>query len=158
MMKKLKNPFEGMEGYNCFGCSHKNPIGVKLDFYEDGDYIVSYWKPTPDYQGWFHVLHGGIQSVLLDEIAGWTVMRKLQVAGVTSRMETHFLRSVSSDDNRLTLRAHIVKQIRHIVQIECMLYNSKDELCTKAICTYYTFDKEKSKEMHFTECKAEDEE
>lgn len=59
-----------------------------MEFYEDGDEIVSYWKPGPEYQGWLNTLHGGIQAVLLDEICGWTIFRKLQTTGVTSKMET----------------------------------------------------------------------
>ena len=80
-MKKIINPFLHLEGYNCFGCAPNNPLGVKLEFYEDGDYIVSQWKPSSNYQGWLNTLHGGIQSVLLDEICGWVVMRKLQTGG-----------------------------------------------------------------------------
>ena len=53
-----------------------------MEFFEDGDDIVSLWQPTPNFQGWLNTLHGGIQSVLLDEICGWVVMRKLQTAGV----------------------------------------------------------------------------
>ena len=154
-MKKIINPFDGIEGYNCFGCSHDNPIGVKMDFYEDGDEIVSFWKPSPDYQGWFNVLHGGIQSVLLDEICGWVVMRKMQTAGVTSKMETRFMKPVSTEDSRLTLRAHITEKIKNIVFIEASLYNSSDELCTRAVCTYFTFRKEKAAEMHFKACDVE---
>ena len=29
--------------YNCFGCCPENPIGLHMEFYEDGDYIVSKW-------------------------------------------------------------------------------------------------------------------
>lgn len=84
-MKRIINPFLHLEGYNCFGCAPQNPLGVKLEFFEDGEDIVSYWQPTSPYQGWFCTLHGGIQSVLLDEICGWVVMRKLQTGGVTSK-------------------------------------------------------------------------
>ena len=38
--KKIINPWRNHEGYNCFGCSPDNPIGLHLEFYEDGDYIV----------------------------------------------------------------------------------------------------------------------
>ena len=67
-MKKIINPWKGLEGYNCFGCAPNNEAGVKMEFYEDGDEVVSIWKPRPEYQGWIDTLHGGIQSVLLDEI------------------------------------------------------------------------------------------
>ena len=84
-MKKIINPWKDMEGYNCFGCSPDNEAGVRMEFYEDGDEVVSIWKPRPEYQGWLNTLHGGIQSVLLDEICGWVVFRKLQTGGVTSK-------------------------------------------------------------------------
>ena len=29
-MKKIINPWKGMEGYNCFGCAPNNEAGVNL--------------------------------------------------------------------------------------------------------------------------------
>lgn len=128
-----------------------------MEFYEDGDEIVSRWMPRPEYQGWLHTLHGGIQSVLLDEICGWVVFRKLQTAGVTSKMETRFRKSVSTDDAFLTLRARLREQRRNLAVIDACLYNAKGELCTEATCTYFTFSPEKSAtEMCFHRCEVED--
>ena len=36
-MRKIINPFVELDGFECFGCSPKNPIGMHLEFYEDGD-------------------------------------------------------------------------------------------------------------------------
>lgn len=74
-MKKIKNPWLGLtdKGYNCFGCSPENPYGLKMEFYEDGDDIVSFWTPGENYQGWMNTLHGGIQATLMDESAGWLI-------------------------------------------------------------------------------------
>ena len=47
MLKRIINPWEGMAGYNCIGCSPDNPIGLHLCFYEDGDDIVTRWRPRP---------------------------------------------------------------------------------------------------------------
>lgn len=48
---------------------------------------------------------------------------------------------------------------RNIVIIEARLYNKDEELCTEALCTYFTFPKEKAREeMHFLSCEVEDEE
>ena len=63
-MKKLTNPWEGLKEYNCFGCAPNNPTGVKMEFFEDGDDIVSLWKPRAEYQGWLNTLHGGIQATI----------------------------------------------------------------------------------------------
>lgn len=156
-MKKLKNPFIHVPGYNCFGCSPTNPLGLHLHFLEDGDEIVSAFRPDFNHQGWLNTLHGGIQSALLDEICGWVVMRKLQTGGVTSKMETKFLRPVSTNGEEVQLRAHIVDQKRNFVTIEATLADSSGKVCTKALCTYFVFPPEKAKEtMLFYGCEAED--
>ena len=158
-MKKIINPWKDMPGYNCFGCSPDNPAGVKMEFYEEGDEVVSIWRPRPEYQGWLNTLHGGIQSVLLDETCGWVVFRKLQVAGVTSKMETRYRRAVSTDDSHVVVRARIVSQSRNLVEVGAKLYDEQGRLCTEALCTYFCFSKEKSlQEMHFRSCEVEPDE
>ena len=155
-MKKIINPWREVKGYNCFGCAPGNEAGVKMEFYEEGDEVISLWKPRPEYQGWLDTLHGGIQAVLLDEICAWVILRKLQTTGVTSKMETRYMKSVMTTEDHITLRAHIVETKRNIVIVEANLYNSTGELCTKAVCTYFTFSQEKSKnEMHFLSCDVE---
>lgn len=156
-MKKILNPWRHQEGYNCFGCAPNNPAGIKMEFYEDGDEVISTWKPRPDYQGWINTLHGGIQAVMLDEICAWVIIRKLQKTGVTSKMETRYMKPVMTIDDHLTLRAHITEVKRNIVLVEANLYNSSGELCTKALCTYFTFPPDKAKnEMNFTSCDVEE--
>lgn len=158
-MRKIINPWKDVEGYNCFGCAPNNPAGVKMEFYEDGDEVVSIWKPKPEFQGWIHTLHGGIQSVLLDEICAWVVLRKLQTTGVTSKMETRFRKSISTNDSNIVLRANLKEQKRNIAIVEARIYNEQGELCTEALCTYFTFPQEKAKEeMHFHHCDVDPEE
>lgn len=84
-MKKIINPWKGMEGYNCFGCAPNNEAGVKMEFYEDGDEVISIWKPQPQFQGWIDTLHGGIQAVLLDEICAWVVLWTIPLAYIGSQ-------------------------------------------------------------------------
>ena len=138
-MKKIINPWKGLEGYNCFGCAPNNEAGIKMEFYEDGDEVVSIWKPRPEYQGWINTLHGGIQAVLMKE--------------------TRSRKPVSTTDSHIVLRASIKEVKRNIVIIEAKLYNKDGEVCTEAVCTYFTFSHEKSKdEMHFDKCDVEPEE
>ena len=70
-----------------------------MEFYEDGNEVISIWKPQPQFQGWIDTLHGGIQAVLLDEICAWVVLRKLQTTGVTSKMETRYMKPVNTNDS-----------------------------------------------------------
>jgi len=158
-MKKIINPWKGLPEYKCFGCAPDNESGVKMEFFEDGDEIVSIWKPRPEFQGWIDTLHGGIQAVLLDEICAWVVLRKLQTTGVTSKMETRYRRAINTNDSHVVLRASIKEVKRNVVFIEARLYNKESDLCTEALCTYFVFPQEKAKqEMGFLECNVEPEE
>ena len=125
LMRKITNPFAGMEGFHCFGCCKDNDHGVHMDFYEDGDDVVCFWKPDSEYQGWRNTLHGGIQATLLDETAAWVVFRKLQVMGVTSKLELSYRRPVLTTDSQITLRGHITEQKRNLAFVDLTLENSK---------------------------------
>lgn len=157
-MKKLCNPFVHLDGYHCFGCAPDNAAGLKMEFYEDGADIVSHWAPQPEYQGWLGTLHGGIESLLLDEICGWVVMRKLQTAGVTSKMETRFLKPIHTDGDTLEVRARLRETRRNLAVIDAELRNGAGEVCTRATCTYYTLPPGRAaSEMHFRCCRTEEE-
>ena len=130
-----------------------------MEFYEDGDEIISIWKPEAKYQSWINTLHGGIQAVLLDEICGWVVSRKLQTTGVTSKMETQYKRPISTNEEYIDIEAKVVEQRRNLVTIEAAIYNKDGELCTRAQCLYFTFSPEKAREeMGFVSCELEENE
>lgn len=158
-MKRIINPWRGMDGYRCFGCDPRSEQGLRMEFYEDGDRIVSRWKPRPEFQGWVDTLHGGIQATLADEISSWVVFRKFQTSGVTSRMEVRYLKPIHTSEDHITLQATVVRQRRNIVDIEVKILNSQGQLCTEALCIYFLFPKEKAhEEFHFCDCGVEEEE
>jgi uncharacterized protein (TIGR00369 family) len=144
-MKKLRNPFAGLEGYNCFGCSPDNHSGLRLTFTEEGDEIVSVWTPHKSFQGYKNVLHGGIQATLLDEIASWVVYVKLKTAGMTSRLNVRYHKTVFADEGSLTLRARVREMRRNLADIDARLYNSQGVLCTDASVIYFTLTPERSR-------------
>ena len=93
-MKKIINPWIGIDGYYCFGCCPTNDAGIKMEFYEDGDEVVSFWQANEHYQSYLNTLHGGIQATLIDEIAGWVVFHKLQTIGVTNRLNVVYKKAL----------------------------------------------------------------
>lgn len=113
--------------------------------FEDGDDIISFWKPQTHYQGWIDTMHGGILCTLIDEIAGWVIFRKLQTSGMTTHLEIRYKKPVMTTEPQITLRAHIAEQRRNLVTIEVTLENSKGEICTEGKATYFAFNKEKQK-------------
>ncbi|MBK9359534.1 MAG: PaaI family thioesterase [Bacteroidales bacterium] len=145
-MKKIRNPFIKREGYNCFGCSPDNPIGLKLRFTEDGDFVTAEWMPEPQFQGWNNTLHGGIQTTLLDELASWLVFVKLNTSGVTSKMEVKLRKPVTTNNGSLFLRGKLREMKRNIAVIDTWLYDHDMVMCTEAVMYYYTFPEKLARE------------
>ena len=158
-MKKIKNPWIKLtdKGYNCFACAPGNPYGLKMEFYEDGDDIVSLWTPGNNYQGWFNTLHGGIQATLLDEIGGWLIARKCQTSGMTTNLNVKYKKPIpTGKDFTIEVRARIRETKRNFVFIDAEIrYNG--EICSTADITYYTFSKEiAERDFMFNECVTEE--
>ncbi|MBI9072047.1 MAG: PaaI family thioesterase [Melioribacteraceae bacterium] len=145
-MKKVNNPFVGRENYNCFGCSPENNGGLKMEFWEDGEEVVCEWTPKDHVHGFHNVLHGGIQSTMMDEIASWYVFVKLKTAGVTSKLEVKYKCPVLLNKGNITLRAKLNEMKRNIADIYVGLYDYKGKLCAEGNIFYFTFDKTKAKE------------
>ena len=107
--RKMYNAYADLEGYNCFGCSPTNPYGLKCKFVDEGEYITCHWVPSENYQGFFHVLHGGIQATLIDEIASWAIFSHEKTAGVTTEMQVKYRRPVRTDQGEIWLRAKVTE-------------------------------------------------
>ncbi len=158
LMKKIINPYLGKKGYKCICCSPDNPIGLHLQFWEEGDEVLTKWSPSENYQGWVDTLHGGVIAMLMDEVAGWVVNRKLQTAGMTTRLDVKYRQPVMTTEPLITIKGHISAQRRNIVTIHLTLENAKGEICDEADATYFTFGPERAKEMGFDGCAVEREE
>ena len=154
-MKKILNPYLNKEGYNCVCCAPNNPVGLHLEFWEEGEDVLTIWNPGENYQGWINTLHGGIISMLMDEVAGWVINRKLQTTGVTMQLNVKYKKPVMTTDSQITVRGHIASQRRNIVTIHLTLENSKGEVCDEGEAIYFTFGPDKAKEMGFDSCKVE---
>jgi uncharacterized protein (TIGR00369 family) len=143
-MRKISNPFTGLDGYNCFGCSPDNASGLQMTFYEDDEELISEWDPKDHFHGYLNILHGGIQATLMDEISSWVVYVKLKTAGFTSKLNVRYLKPVYVDKGRLTIKARVKEKKRNLAEIEAKLYDNDRILCSEATIIYYTFPREKA--------------
>ena len=81
----------------CFVCGQNNPIGLKTRFHIENDTLYMIFNLNKNYQGWGDVLHGGFQSMLLDEV-------QVQIAGykgfktVTADMNVRFKKPVMTGE------------------------------------------------------------
>ena len=52
----------------CFACGDKNPDGLKLDFKVEGEKLIVEYTFPKKFQGYADVVHGGMLSLVLDEV------------------------------------------------------------------------------------------
>jgi len=128
-----------------------------MEFFEEADEVISYWHPREYYQGWISTMHGGVLSTLIDEIAGWVVLRKLQTTGVTSHLDVKYRHPVSTNDRQLTIRAHITDKKRNLVTIAATIEDANGTVCVEGEALYYCFDEQRAHAMGFTKCEVDDE-
>lgn len=150
-MRKIRNPYAktGDPGYQCFGCSPNNEIGLRLEFWEEGEYVIAKWMPRQSLAGFRDVLHGGIQATLLDELASWVVQTCCKTVGVTASMEITYRRPVLVSAGEISLRGRVKDAGTRMATIETELYGNDGKLCATAVVKYFLFNAEKASEEYF---------
>lgn len=144
-MRKIVNPWKRIPEFKCFGCSANNPDGLQMEFKEgEGGEIICKWEPQTKFAGWPGIIHGGIQCTLMDEVAAWVVHHDLKVSGVTSKLDTKFIKPVHSSDPYLIIKGKLVKTARRLAWIECCIENMAGERCAEATALYYTYSRDES--------------
>ncbi len=118
-----------------------------MHFYSDGDDIVSVWHANENFQSWVDTLHGGIQAVLLDEIAGWVPFFQFQSPAVTAKMELRLKAPVRLSWPYVILRGRVKEQKRNILIVEATIHSPEGQLCVSSEYTYFMFSGEKAEQM-----------
>lgn len=144
LMKKIKNPFAKLTDHKCFCCSPNNPIGLKLDFWYDEEQqaVQTTWNPNELLQGYPNVLHGGIQSTIMDEVASWAVYVLCETGGVTSKMEIRFLKPVLLTNGLLTIKASLISKEKRVANLKTELFDGKGVLCAEGVVQYFIYPQE----------------
>lgn len=143
-MIKLKNPYAQEKNYNCFGCSPDNPIGLKMEFFydEENQLVYSEWKTDDNFEGYFNVLHGGIQATMIDEIASWAIYMLLDTAGVTSEIHVKYRKPVYVDKGKISLTAKVKETQRKFAILDVTLKDGEGNICSQGDVKYFIYPKE----------------
>ncbi|MBW1981344.1 MAG: PaaI family thioesterase [Deltaproteobacteria bacterium] len=91
-MTRERIPIPTLRGSDCFACGSNNPLGLKMQFYCQGNKVCSDVVVEQHHVGWQNMVHGGIISTLLDEIMSWTVLYFRKVFAVTRQIKVKYLR------------------------------------------------------------------
>jgi uncharacterized protein (TIGR00369 family) len=107
-----EGPVSLLDNNRCFACGKENPIGLRLEFREEGDGYVAEFTPKEEHQGYAQITHGGIVATLLDEaMARFAWVRGLNA--VTARIAINYRRPARVGE-RLTVRGRIDERNRKL--------------------------------------------
>ncbi len=136
---KINNPYNTLADHHCFGCSTRNPIGLKLTFELEGESVKASWNPSRNYQGFEDIVHGGIISTLMDEVAAWAVQLLLKTSGVTSELNVKYLKPLRVSKGQVTVSAEISSVEGKLALVKTVIKDSDDVICAEGLITYFIF-------------------
>ncbi len=95
---------------NCIVCGNKkhNPSALGIQFTWDGDRIDTKVRLDEYTNGYKGIVHGGIQSAVLDEALGWAVTMVVGNMTVTAELKVKFIKPLKSPGTYRVI-AEIVK-------------------------------------------------
>lgn len=107
---------ELIKGEGCFCCGRENAVGMRLPFRRlpDGSIEIDFLAEKR-YEGWSDILHGGIVSLLFDELLG-RISYEAGLDGMTARMGVRYRRPVRIGE-RLVFRAEIAREAKGVLEV-----------------------------------------
>jgi len=90
---------------HCFVCGASNKSGMRLQFETDDKSIWTTFVPGKEHQGYKEVMHGGILSLLMDEVMVLLPHRLLATRVVSAEMRVRLIRPVPIGE-RITIRGY----------------------------------------------------
>jgi acyl-coenzyme A thioesterase PaaI-like protein len=118
----------------CFACGSDNPIGLHLQFQDDAWAAQTEFMPTPEYQGYAGILHGGLISTLLDEVMARPLVMQ-GIRAVTAKMEVRF-RKAAPIGTKLVARAELTGQRGRIYEMKAVLSTGDGDPIAEATATF----------------------
>lgn len=122
----------------CFACGTRNPLGLQLQFYCDGGLFCTRFTPQPQWQGFAGVLHGGLQSTVLDDLMSNHLFRVEGVWAVTAELAMRFRRPVPLD-RELLFTSRVTRRGGRLWELEgrCMPLDDRETELTTASGRFY---------------------
>ena len=128
----IDEPLDGRlfgEDQPCFGCGPKHPHGFRLSFERIEDGVRTRFTPGEDHQGPISVMHGGLVSTLVDEVAAWSLLAETGKFGFTTQMQVKF-RAPVRVGVELEAMGRLVKRTSRVVTIEVEVHQNDQKCCT----------------------------
>lgn len=100
----------------CFACGKKNPIGLKLEFFDNHGEYTTVFTPKEEHQGYPGIIHGGITATILDEVTARYVLSQGIVA-FTASLNVRYRKGIPIG-RPVTFRSRLVRQKGRLYEME----------------------------------------
>lgn len=91
---ELLDPYTFGKTQMCFGCGPHNEHGLRMRFERQGELVRSRILLGAGYDGPPGILHGGLQAMIADEVAGWTLVGLRGRIGLTASLQIRYIASL----------------------------------------------------------------
>ncbi len=106
-----------MKDKRCYVCGEENPHGLKLAVKQTAEERVTVEFIAEDrYRGWSDYLHGGVMTLIFDEMLGW-LSRYMGYDALTARLEVRYRKPVPLG-SRLIFNGALEKHIKGLLDIK----------------------------------------
>lgn len=103
----------------CFVCGPDHPRGLRLKFDASPGAVSAEWTPSPDWEGFAGIVHGGIVGTVLDEAMSKAVAA-LPCEALTAELRVRFRRQVAPGE-RMLIRGWVNSRQKRLMEAEASL-------------------------------------
>lgn len=129
-------PLPNCNTHQCFACSPVNPSGLQMEFFSDGQTVVSRLTVPRHVCGWHRAVHGGIISTIMDECMAWAGIYLLKKITLTKTITVDFHKVIVAGDE-LTAESRVVSTTgNREALMAATLHNRDGVLCAEASATF----------------------
>ncbi len=128
--------FLASRDHNCFGCGNRNPHGLKLHFTKKNNMISGKFNSSKLFEGFPNILHGGIQSTILDEAMNWLFFIE-GIFVVTTKIELKFRLPIPINES-IIITAEEIEQNKKFYRAKGKIMLQSGDIATESYGEFYT--------------------
>lgn len=110
----------------CFACGRENAIGLHLEINQTEDGVFAPIKLNRNFQGYNKVIHGGIVSTILDEMAVWAAYKNGHKA-VTAELNMRIRKPMIADTDYIA-RGKVINVKYKLVLAQAEIKDLQDDI------------------------------
>jgi len=139
--------------HRCFVCGDRNPAGLAVRFWTDGEKVQTTFTPREPQMGYQGITHGGVLAALLDETMGWAPTLTCRRFCLSVEIRVQYIKPVPLG-TEITVIGRVTSDRRRLFEVEGEILDAQGTVYargagryvpvsdeqTRAVVDYLTFD------------------